>query len=781
MKRMTSPQRHAVTHYEAVAVACLLVLAAAFRFYLAWRAHVATIDTAVVGQMALNILEGERPLFFSGQNYMGALEAYVLALFFLLVEPGHVTMTLATITFTLAWIGVTYGFFRRVFGPGPAVAAAVVAALPGWTPIWYTTAPFGGYPQTYCFGMALLWLALDFDPEQPPPPRWPHALGLALIAGIGLWTNFQIMPYLGAAGVAGVIFAYHRRSHWRQWWPYGGVALAIGGALLLPLWAERAHQKVPVLSGFSLGSIRHSWQGLWARDWPACLHWPDEPILLRRLAGLLYTAVLTGGLVWTVRLPRPTPTMQQARRLLLVFAVLFAITYFPHPMTGYVPRYLIAPLMLALSWSVAAWVHLPNRWLSRAGWGLVLAMAAYNAHGTWQTARARAPAKQATLAEFQAVVTAAREQDWRTLQHTGSQTEGYQAARLTFKAHGNPVFTSAFSERFLTNQSAWEFGDHPALLTRRAALPFLLGSYSALGANPGQIVAAGAYALIENPPVPRRREFSVLPTGIADFSGSPNQHALFDRSSRTAWPDAAMDATSIVLEFDPPMRIGGLRGVADRPEELPYRYWIRGRTPEGEWLDIQRSEQRIAATYLSGDQVYFRGFNPWMDIRFPALDINALEWQVESGPANPTPPRLIHLFVLADMGEAWPELNPALDALLDGIARHPTAGVIAERGLLRLLHRHARAHDRAEKLIDRIPLPYNPRFRRTLPNTMPLPANETILIVEGGYAEAAFLRIEATGREIDPIVTAPPFTAYRVAPAPAAPATLHWRGFTVAH
>ena len=41
----------------------LLLLAGGLRVYLAWKAHVPTLDTAVVGQMALDIL-GRRPAGF---------------------------------------------------------------------------------------------------------------------------------------------------------------------------------------------------------------------------------------------------------------------------------------------------------------------------------------------------------------------------------------------------------------------------------------------------------------------------------------------------------------------------------------------------------------------------------------------------------------------------------------------------------------------------------------------------------------------------------------------
>ena len=39
-------------------------------------------DEAVVGLMARHILQGERPIFFYGQAYMGSLDAFLIALGF---------------------------------------------------------------------------------------------------------------------------------------------------------------------------------------------------------------------------------------------------------------------------------------------------------------------------------------------------------------------------------------------------------------------------------------------------------------------------------------------------------------------------------------------------------------------------------------------------------------------------------------------------------------------------------------------------------------------------
>ena len=54
-------------------------------------------DEAVTGNMALHILKGEPQLFFWGQPYMGALEAYLTSSLFFLFGPSAFTLHLTDI------------------------------------------------------------------------------------------------------------------------------------------------------------------------------------------------------------------------------------------------------------------------------------------------------------------------------------------------------------------------------------------------------------------------------------------------------------------------------------------------------------------------------------------------------------------------------------------------------------------------------------------------------------------------------------------------------------
>jgi hypothetical protein len=66
-------------------------------------------DQAIVGLMALDIAEGRRwPIFFDGQRYMGALEAYTAAVFVKLFGHSPASVAMAP---TFYFAGLVAGQF----------------------------------------------------------------------------------------------------------------------------------------------------------------------------------------------------------------------------------------------------------------------------------------------------------------------------------------------------------------------------------------------------------------------------------------------------------------------------------------------------------------------------------------------------------------------------------------------------------------------------------------------------------------------------------------------
>ncbi len=156
-------------------------------------------DEAVVALMARHINQGERPVFFYGQAYMGSLDPWLVAVGFRLL--GESVLTIRIVQSVLYLLIVASGFVAawRLSGrPVVATVAGLSLAVPPVLLAVYTSATLGGYNETLLFGNLLLILAYDLTHDSPRS-GWRWAL-LGLIGGLGWWTNGLIVAF--AAPVA---------------------------------------------------------------------------------------------------------------------------------------------------------------------------------------------------------------------------------------------------------------------------------------------------------------------------------------------------------------------------------------------------------------------------------------------------------------------------------------------------------------------------------------------------------------------------------------------------
>jgi hypothetical protein len=178
--------------------------------------------------MALRILQGDRPFYFYGQDYQGALEAYVAALLFRLFGPS---IPLAGAVSLLEWsLAVACGTYLAVRGTTKlwgAVAGLVAAVGVPYT-LHYVTVPYWGYPAGLLVAM-LLPLQAFFIVERGPSFGRFFLFGLTL--GLGWYTGKQCLPGVGAALLA---LAALRSPNWsiRRGLRLGVVAAAVAGSLL---------------------------------------------------------------------------------------------------------------------------------------------------------------------------------------------------------------------------------------------------------------------------------------------------------------------------------------------------------------------------------------------------------------------------------------------------------------------------------------------------------------------------------------------------------------------
>ncbi|MBE3115571.1 hypothetical protein IMZ68_00035 [Candidatus Bathyarchaeota archaeon] len=159
-------------------------------------------DEAVVALMARHITVGERPFFFYGQVYMGSLDAFLVAIGFViwgqavwvirLVQAMLYSLTIIT----TVWIGkVAFQSFKT------GILAACLLAIPAVNVTLYTTASLGGYGEALLIGNLILLVGLILLHKiqgDESIHAWPTMLLIfvfGFLTGFGLWANGLTLVY----------------------------------------------------------------------------------------------------------------------------------------------------------------------------------------------------------------------------------------------------------------------------------------------------------------------------------------------------------------------------------------------------------------------------------------------------------------------------------------------------------------------------------------------------------------------------------------------------------
>jgi 4-amino-4-deoxy-L-arabinose transferase-like glycosyltransferase len=171
-----------------------LALAGAFPF---------NSDEAVVALMARHILQGERPVFFYGQAYMGSLDAFLVAGGFWLLGEHIWVIRLVQGLLYLGVLLTTIGVAKEAFGSiETGILAAGLLAIPTVNMTLYTTVTLGGYGEALLIGNLILIGAMRIAKDclrwrtvhNLDRSFWLWVLGFGFLSGFGLWT-------LGLTGV----------------------------------------------------------------------------------------------------------------------------------------------------------------------------------------------------------------------------------------------------------------------------------------------------------------------------------------------------------------------------------------------------------------------------------------------------------------------------------------------------------------------------------------------------------------------------------------------------
>jgi 4-amino-4-deoxy-L-arabinose transferase-like glycosyltransferase len=215
-----------------------LLLAAGFKFGLLMLKRVPfNADEAIVALMARHILQGERPIFFYGQAYMGSLDAFLVAAGFRLLGEQVWVIRLVQVLLYLATLLTTAELGRRAFASRRVAAlATILLAIPTVNISLYTTVSLGGYGEALLIGNLILLVTLQIERAWNARARiqlWT-AVGLwGLLVGLGLWAFGLTLIYSLPAGLLLLFVLILPAIRRRQARPYLAIsALALAGFLI---------------------------------------------------------------------------------------------------------------------------------------------------------------------------------------------------------------------------------------------------------------------------------------------------------------------------------------------------------------------------------------------------------------------------------------------------------------------------------------------------------------------------------------------------------------------
>ena len=148
-------------------------------------------DEAIVGLMAKHILAGqEAPIFYYGQHYFGALEAYLTVPVFALLGVSTTTLRITPLLASLLTTVLVFLLVRQAWDLRRALLAAALSALPPWFYFEFTLRARGGFPESFALMLLLALICL----------RWKGGgqRSATRIWALGLLSGFLLYVYQAA-------------------------------------------------------------------------------------------------------------------------------------------------------------------------------------------------------------------------------------------------------------------------------------------------------------------------------------------------------------------------------------------------------------------------------------------------------------------------------------------------------------------------------------------------------------------------------------------------------
>ncbi len=217
-----------IYHVSATAIIAIAALLRVFLISQGWPEM--DSDQAITGLMAWHISSlGELPVFFYGQHYMGSLQAFLAAPLFSLFGPSPFSLRLGVVFLFILFLISMYLLTRLLYSKQLALATLILLSLGSSVLLQRELNTIGGYQETIFFGsfafLLSTWLALSLPhvvSRRDQQWRLVAYAGWGLAIGLGIWSDFLILPFALGAGLILVVFC------WREWRSWGPVFLMLG-------------------------------------------------------------------------------------------------------------------------------------------------------------------------------------------------------------------------------------------------------------------------------------------------------------------------------------------------------------------------------------------------------------------------------------------------------------------------------------------------------------------------------------------------------------------------
>lgn len=623
----------------AASVSALLVIHFLFCLYGSLKAYTGNFDTGTVALMAVNIAHGtDYPLFWYGQHYFGALESYVAAGMMRLFGFSELSLSLSPIFFSQLWILGTYFLYKELAGKKAGLIAATVAAFSGYFQFYYDFSLTGGYAAILALGTWILWSGVRVYTRPPAPAQlWGQVLFTSLLASIGIWVHYLILPSLLVAAV--YFFLHWVRSKFSLYILVSYVAgccVAILGFLPGHI-ASKGYPRGPSMItsfSFSLDQLSRSMDVLFGSNFHQLFFWNFDRVLPFSMKGVyLAVLVLLGIMMFFACIE--VSSRKHGRAIIisapLLFLVFFFLMYTPHVMSTIPgsPRYVLQPwsIIICTVWSYGLLYFLrKGHWEKIIGYSLFGIWLTYQVTGSVLFVRSMAADKQQRLVRAEEIISFARKHNLQSLQLVGTNLFGYEGQVLSMLAENTIKFVHPGFERYAKNGQAVETDRQYGILCEPFNRAAVAESLRLLDVHYREIPLGGLFCFYDfqvsahSGRALRTEKWEIAIKGQAKGRGEYLQDAV--ASTVVAWREKKEG--SVVIDLGDVHQLNRIWLKASHVNKegefagLPKRFSMEIAGSNGEFHPVLRAKNHIPVSYLNGKKVYLSGYFGLFEGFFPA-------------------------------------------------------------------------------------------------------------------------------------------------------------------